>query len=148
MWLLIRNKLLNLLPYLFVFIASLYQPWDADLGWHLKYGEYFFQHGRILKENIFSTGMADFIWPNTSWGIDLIYYSAFHLLGFLGLTLLSSLVIAVTFYFFSKAYEVSIWHKALIFPFLDILKKPLYRISFPGPGVSGIVVGILNLIPS
>ena len=148
MWLLIRNKLLNLLPYLFVFIASLYQPWDADLGWHLKYGEYFFQHGRILKENIFSTEMADFIWPNTSWGIDLIYYSAFHLLGFLGLTLLSSLVIAVTFYFFSKAYELSIWHKAVIFPFLIILENPVNEISFRGQVVSVMMLGILILILS
>ncbi len=141
-------KFLNFLPFVFVFIASLYQPWDADLGWHLKYGEYFFKNGTILKENIFSTEMTDFIWPNTSWGIDLIYYSAFHILGFLGLTLLSALVISLTFYFFSKAFELNIWHKAIIFPFLIILEEPVNAISFRGQIVSVMLLGILTLIIS
>ena len=104
MWLLIRNKLLNLLPYLSVFIASLYQPWDADLGWHLKYGEYFFQHGQILKENIFSTEMAGYYWPNTGWLSDLLTYQIFNGGGFLGLTIAAALVVTLTFWFFAKAY--------------------------------------------
>lgn len=136
-------KFLSFLPYIFVFIASLYQPWDSDLGWHLKYGEYFFKYGHILKENVFSTEMPDFIWANTSWGIDLIYYGAFSTLGFLGLTLLGALVVALTFYFFSKAFNLDNWHKAIIFPFMVILEDPVNQISFRGQMLSVMMLGVL-----
>lgn len=134
------------LPFIFVFIGSLYQPWDTDLGWHLKYGEYFFNHGRILKENIFSTEMPDFIWPNTSWGIDLIYYTAFNWLGFLGLALLGSLVITLTFYFFSKAFDLSMWEKTMVFPLLVILEDPVNQISFRGQVLSVMMLALVILI--
>lgn len=142
------KKISGFLPFIFVFTASLYQPYDADLGWHLKYGEYFFQHGRILKENIFSTEMMDFIWPNTSWGIDLIYYSAYHLLGFFGLTLLAALVVTLTFYFFAKAFDLDYWQKVVIFPLLIILENPVNEVSFRGQTVSVMMLGLLILILS
>src|SRR3990167_9331643 len=94
--------ILSLLPFIFVFISTLYQPIDPDLGWHLKYGEYFFEKGSLLKENTFSTEMPDFRWPNVSWGTDLITYFTFHHFGFLGLTVLSALIVTLTFFFFSK----------------------------------------------
>lgn len=139
-------KISTLLPYIFVFIASLYRPWDTDLGWHLKYGEYFFQHGRILKENIFATEMPDFIWANTSWGIDLVYYATFHWLGFLGLTLLGALVITLTFYFFAKAFDLSMWEKAMIFPFLILLEDPVNQISFRGQVLSVMMLALVILV--
>lgn len=142
------EKISVILPFFFVFIASLYQPYDADLGWHLKYGEYFFQHGRILKENIFSTEMTDFIWPNTSWGIDLVYYSAYHLLGFFGLTLLAALVVTLTFYLFAKAFDLNYWQKVVIFPLLVILESPVNEVSFRGQLVSVMMLGLLILILS
>ncbi|MDP3733318.1 MAG: hypothetical protein Q8Q91_02135, partial [Candidatus Daviesbacteria bacterium] len=142
------ENLKNFLPYIFVFIASLYQPWDADLGWHLKYGEYFFKTGTILKENTFSTQMPDFIWANTSWGVDLIYYTAFALGGFLGLTILGALVVTLTFYFFSRAFDLSFWQKAVIFPFLIILEDPVNAISFRGQVFSVMLLGILMWILS
>lgn len=141
-----KKILLNLLPFIFVFISSLYQPWDSDLGWHLKYGEYFFKYGRILKENVFSTEMPDFIWANTSWGIDLIYYGAFNLLGFLGLTILGALVVTLTFYFFSKAFELDNWHKVMIFPFLVVLENPVNEISFRGQMLSVMMLGALSWV--
>ena len=143
MWLLIRNKLLNLLPYLSVFIASLYQPWDADLGWQLKYGEYFFQHGQILKENIFSTEMAGYYWPNTGWLSDLLTYQIFNGGGFLGLTIAAALVVTLTFWFFAKAYQLDYYGKAVIFPLLLIMEKPINEISFRGQLVSILMLGIL-----
>lgn len=143
-----QKKISGFLPFIFVFIASLYRPYDADLGWHLKYGEYFFRHGRILKENIFSTEMTDFIWPNTSWGIDLIYYSAYYLLGFFGLTFLAALVITLTFYFFAKAFDLDYWQKVVIFPLLIILENPVNEVSFRGQTVSVMMLGLLILILS
>src|SRR4029078_13720958 len=95
--------IVNLLPYLFVFIATLYLPRDPDLGWHLKYGEYFFQHYQILRENIYSTLMPHYIWANGSWGTDILTYILYATGGFLGLIIAAAVIVTLTFFFFSKA---------------------------------------------
>lgn len=126
----IINSLFNVLPYIFVFIASLYRPYDADLGWHLKYGEYFFKHGHILRDNIFSTSMSDYKWVNHAWGTDLITYLAYNFLGFFGLTLLAAVVITATFFFFSKFAKLTLWDKAILFPILLYFIEPINQVSF------------------
>ena len=59
------------LLYFAVFIFSINLPTDPDLGWHLKYGQYFFKTGEILRENIFSTMMPYYNWVNHSWASDV-----------------------------------------------------------------------------
>ena len=116
---------LNIFPYIVVFISSLYHPYDPDLGWHLKYGEYFFQNGKILKENIFSTDMVGYHWANSSWVTDLISYVTFNNFGFWGLSILSAAIVAITFYFFSRAAKLDYFEKALIFPLLLYFLAPI-----------------------
>jgi hypothetical protein len=137
------DKVLFLLSYLFVFIFSLYQPSDPDLGWHLKYGEYFWQHGTVLRDNTFSTMMPNFHWANTSWLTDIISYTTFHFGGFFGLSLLAALVVALTFFFFAKAYRLTIWEQTLIFPFVLYLEDPINSVSFRGQQLSTLFVGVL-----
>lgn len=139
----IFTKLLDLFPFLFVFIASMHFPTDPDLGWHLKYGEYFFQHGRVLRDNTFSQLMPDFKWANTSWGTDLISYFTFHNFGFFGLIILGAIVITSTFYFFSKAARLSFFEKSLIFPLIIYFMDPLNAISFRGQLLSLLFLGML-----
>ena len=128
--------LLHLLPYLLVFLASLYIPKDPDLGWHLKYGEYFFQHGQILRDTIYSTMMPNFHWANSSWGIALLSYSIFYSFGFFGLTIAAALIITLTFWVFSKAANLSFWDQTLLFPLLLFLEKPVNEVSLRGQLVS------------
>ena len=135
--------ILPVLPFLFVFIYSLYQPADPDLGWHLKYGEYFWQHGTVLRDNTFSTMMPNFHWANTSWLIDIIDYTTYHVGGFWGLSLLSSLVVTLTFYFFAKAARLSLWEKTLVFPFILYLEAPVNAVSFRGQQVVLLFIGVL-----
>src|ERR1700694_5374886 len=99
----ITETLANFLPYLAVFLASIFHPWDNDLGWHLAYGKYFFQHHAILRDNIFSTSMPNYHWVNSSWLTDLISYAIFNNFGFLGLSILGATTITATFYLFTKA---------------------------------------------
>lgn len=135
-----------ILPFFVVFVGALYLPNDADLGWHLKYGEYFFKHGSLLRENIFSTEMPNFHWANTSWLTDIITYLIFATGGFLGLTLAGALVVTLTFFFFSKAFQLTYWHQSLIFPFLLYLEDPLNSVSFRGQLMSIALLGILFYI--
>src|SRR3989344_6933744 len=94
------NFAFNLLAYSTIFFSSLFHPSDPDLGWYLKYGQYFFDKHEILRENIFSSQMAGLSWVNHSWGTDLISYLTFDSFGFLGLSILGALIITATFYFF------------------------------------------------
>jgi hypothetical protein len=50
---------------------------DADLGWHLRYGDYFWNTGTILKANTFSWSLPDYQWANHSWGYDIILSKLF-----------------------------------------------------------------------
>ena len=139
----IFTKFLNFLPYLFVFLASIHFPTDPDLGWHLKYGEYFLKYGKVLRDNTFSQLMPDFKWANTSWATDLISYFTFHNFGFFGLTILGAFIIALTFYFFSKAAKLSFFEESLIFPLVIYFMDPLNSISFRGQLLSLLFLGIL-----
>ena len=146
----ILNRLLKIsagfLPYLAVFLNSLFHPADPDLGWYLKYGLYFFDKHEILKENIFSNQMANFKWVNHSWGTDLISYLTFDSFGFLGLSILGALIIRATFYFFAKATRLDNFEKALIFPFIIYFLSSMNSVSFRGQLLSLMFLGILFYI--
>lgn len=137
------QRFLHIIPYIVVFISSLYHPYDPDLGWHLKYGEYFFKNRAILRENIFSTDMANFQWANSSWVTDLISYVTFNSFGFLGLAVLAAAVITLTFYFFARGAKLDYFEKALIFPLLLYFLAPLNSVSFKGQLLSLLFTGIL-----
>lgn len=137
------QRFLSLFPFIVVFASSLFHPYDPDLGWHLKYGEYFFQNGRILRENIFSTEMSSYHWVNSSWATDLISYLAFDNFGFLGLAILGATIVTLTFYFFARASKLDYFEKALIFPLLLYFLAPLNSVSFKGQLLSLTFTGIL-----
>lgn len=135
-------------PWVVVFTASLYPPADSDLGWHLKYGEYFFNHFQILKENTFSQLMPTYLWVNSSWLVDLITYSIFQTMGFVGLTLLGAAVIATALYLFFSLTPTSFWTKALLLPLILYLERPLFEVSFRGQLLSLLLIGVLYKILS
>ena len=137
------NSFLPVLPYLIVFIYSFYQPSDPDLGWHLKYGEYFWQHGQLLRGNAFSTMMPYYHWANSSWLTDIISYTAYHLGGLFGITLLGASVVMLTFLFFAKAFSLTRWQQILIFPLIIYLEAPVNAVSFRGQQLALLCVGIL-----
>lgn len=141
-------KFLRILPFLIVFIASLYNPNDSDLGWYLKYGEYFAQHHTILRDNTFSSMMPNYQWVNHSWVTDILSYNVFHAFGFWGLNILAALSISLTFYFFAKAAKLTLWEEAFIFPVLLYLESPLNSVSFRAQILSFLFLGILFYILS
>lgn len=118
-------------------------PKDADLGWHLKYGEYFFQNHKILRDNIFSEEMPNFKFANHSWLSDLLIYLVFNTGGFFGLAVFSSTVLTLIFYFFSKAANLTLLQEAFIFPLLLLFEAPLFRSSFRSQFLSFLATGIL-----
>ncbi len=139
----IGTIILHTLPYLFVFLANIFQPTDGDLGWHLKYGEYFFKHFTPLYSNIYSTMMPGYYWPNSSWITDLLAYSLFKLGSFIGLSLASAGIVTLTFYFISKTFKLKLLAQAILFPILVLLLNPINSVSFRGQQISLLLMSIL-----
>ncbi len=115
----------NIILYASVFVGSLFNAIDPDLGWELRYGEYFLEYHQILKTNILSTTMPDYYWINHSWGADAVLYAVFHQFGFFGLSVAGALLITLIFYFFAKAAGLSVIQKIILFPILMVLEYPL-----------------------
>lgn len=134
--------ILEAVMFLLIFIASLYHSADLDLGWHLRYGEYFVQHHAVLRENIFTSTMAGYKYPNTSWGMDIITYQIFNSFGFLGITFLGALVVTLTFFIFSKTAKLTLWDQIFILPFLLFIMEPVNAASFRAEQVSFLMLGL------
>ena len=128
------NKLIpnfmTALLYFAVFIFSINLPTDPDLGWHLKYGQYFFKTGEILRENIFSTMMPYYNWVNHSWASDVLIYFFYNYFGFIGISLLGAGIVTLTFFVLSKAFNLTLWNKAIIFPIILLLVSNVNVVSF------------------
>ncbi len=140
--------LLSFLLFLSIFIASLFSPLDPDLGWHLKYGEYFFENNSMLRDNTFSVLMPDYRWVNSSWATDLISYQTFNNFGFIGLSVLGATIITATFFFIGKAASLSLFEKSIIFPMLFYFTLPVNQISFRGQLLSLLFMTLMFYILS
>lgn len=143
-----QNFFNYLFPFIVIFLGSIYAPSDSDLGWHLKYGEYFFQNGKILRENTLSTMMPGFRWINSSWGTDLISYLIFHFSGFWGLSIMAALIIALIFYIFSRGFKLSFWEISLLFPIILYMEQPMFAVSFRGQLLSFLGLAVLYYLLS
>lgn len=89
--------ILKLCIIIFILVATLQAPVDLDLGWHLRYGQYFFQTGHVLKDNILSFVWPDYKWIQASWGYDLLVYQIFTRFGFFGISLAGSIFSLIIF---------------------------------------------------
>jgi hypothetical protein len=104
-----KEKLLKILVY-FVFFLSLIFPYsDFDWGWHLQYGEYFLQTGKILSYDIFSWTLPSYQWINHSWAYDPILYLIYNNLGFIGLSLAGAIISFLSFFLIVRLYKLSSW---------------------------------------
>lgn len=63
--------------FILLFVIALRPPLDTDVWWHLQSGDYFLQHGEILREDIFSFTQQGQAWINHSWGSQVILTLAY-----------------------------------------------------------------------
>ena len=92
----------SLLLLLSLFLVFLKPNTDADLGWHLRYGDHFLNTGQILRQNTFSTQMSNYSWPNHSWGYDVIISSIYKYSGFTALSIFATLLITISIFIFLR----------------------------------------------
>lgn len=140
------SVLLNLLPYLLVFIFNFNYPGDLDLGWHLRFGEEFIKTGKFPYTNTWSSEMAGFRWFNSSWALDVVRYPFFQYTGFLGHGVLGSLISVLTFFVLGRLLNLSLFEKSILLPFLLLSEYPMSIHSFRAQEISLFFLPILYLI--
>lgn len=138
-----KPKILAFLTSLTVFLFLLYPPTDSDLGWHLKYGEYFFQNKQILRQDIFSHTFQGYPWINHSWLFDIFTYLTFSKLGFLGLSILGALIVFVALKLVLKTIKVSPIETFLSFAVFIFLAKDSLKVSIRSQFLSWLGLSIL-----
>ncbi|MBI2009541.1 MAG: hypothetical protein HYS86_00030 [Candidatus Chisholmbacteria bacterium] len=138
---------INLAIFAFVFIVSLRPPVDLDLGWHLRYGEYFFKTGHVLTDNPLSVVWPQYQWVQASWGFDLIVYQLFTRFSFLGLSLTASLFTLLIFYLLTKPLTAHSPAKLLFLAFIFLTQTaPLYGTGLRAQTLSALMFTLVLLL--
>ncbi|PIS22140.1 hypothetical protein COT50_03560 [candidate division WWE3 bacterium CG08_land_8_20_14_0_20_41_10] len=126
-------KIIIVLTFLFGVFSVFKAPGDPDFGWHYKYGEYIAQHGRILRENVYSYTFTNYQWANSYWISQVAIYLTHHYLGHLIAGLLFAGILSASVIFYVKA--VSKNSQPIIV--LTTLSALLLFVEFSGSGVTG-----------
>lgn len=97
------SHLLLFIPLLLIYALFLSHKIDlvtADLGRHLKNGQYVFHNLQSLSTNFYSYTWPDFPAINHHWGSGVIFYLIYKFSGFTGLSFFSAFLSLITFSLF------------------------------------------------
>jgi len=134
------ERLASALVYAALLIYSVHPYSDYDWGWHYRYGEYFFTHGRILREDIFSWTMPGYSWVNHSWLFDPLVYVIYTPFSFIGLSIAGALAGLLTFHLCVRRAHLAYWQTAVLAVFFVTLTRDIMM-----QGLRTQVVGLLLL---
>lgn len=125
----INSKKIKILLLILCGTALLFEtPNDPDFGWHYKYGEYLFQNGRLLRENIFSYTYQDYGWISSYWIPQLLIYISHHFLGNTLPTILASAFFSIFLFLLLQKRSKDLFSISLVF-LLSILSLKLFSIT-------------------
>ncbi|RMF85728.1 MAG: hypothetical protein D6736_16685 [Nitrospinota bacterium] len=91
------SGLLSLLVALFAFLLAVQQVYNYDIWWHLKTGQWIWQHKEIPHTDPFTIATANAPWQPHYWLSDVLFALLLSLAGINGLILFKALVIALAF---------------------------------------------------
>ena len=115
--------ILSLIPIFFI------APIDSDLGWHLRYGDYFLENGKFLKENILTYFLSGYYWPN-SYSLYQAITTILYKIGNLQLLTLSYLLVMLfSFYLLNLTYPKTTKTNYLLFLLGAIASWQIFRLG-------------------
>ena len=68
---------------------------DADIGWHIRTGEWILDHHAVPHQDLYSFSKAGAPWYAWEWGSDVIYGSLHRMAGLKGVVLLAGVLISL-----------------------------------------------------
>jgi len=110
-----RNISWKLIFFLGVFMFFFLPPNDTDLGWHLKYGDYFLSQGKFLTQNKLTVLLSDYYWPNSYSLYQILSATIFRLAKFPGLSFSYALVFVTFFYLLYLILKKNICQTSFLF---------------------------------
>src|SRR4030042_5429630 len=75
---------------------------DIDLGWHLRYGQYFIETHKYMRENILTYFLPNYVWSLSYFFYQNFIYIIYKFLGLPFLSILNSFLFVLSFIFFNK----------------------------------------------
>jgi hypothetical protein len=138
--------IVKVLILLILFLTTLRFPGDLDLGWHLRYGQYFFRTGQVLRDNIISYVWPAYKWVEASWGYDLIVYQLFTRFGFPGISIAGYLICLGTFLLLTHPVKrFSLFQIAFLASVFISQTIPLYAESMRAQSVSALFMAYITV---
>lgn len=67
---------------------------DADVGWHIRTGEYILDHGAVPRHDLYSFSLPGAPWFAWEWLADIVYAGLHRAAGLKGVVLLAAIVIS------------------------------------------------------
>jgi len=108
------DRMLLCAAFLTAAVYSLRRMSDTDLWGHLKCGEYFWQHGAILKTYLFNCSWPDFPYINHEWLFQAVIYGIQAASGEAGLVALQVLLVVIAFFLLYKTLRLVSDNLALV----------------------------------
>lgn len=124
-----KDRIFFIFSLIFIFSLFFLAPLDTDLGWHLRYGEYFIKTGTILKTNILTYYLNNYFWPNSYFLYQVIVYLVFKYFGYLGLAVGSSVLFSVCYLFFSRIHPKTPRINFLVFTVISIFSWQVFNLG-------------------
>lgn len=87
--------------FLFLILFSTFKiTGDDDVFWHLATGRYILQTGHVPSVDIFGFLTQGQAWMPFEWGWDVLTYSVYSFSGYIGISILRTLLLIIVFYIF------------------------------------------------
>lgn len=90
------NRFMFFLVFMIVFAMASRTPLDSDMWWHIRAGKEMIQHHAILTKDSFSYTRFGEEWINHSWLSQIVLFLAFDKVKYLGLSLFTSILAALS----------------------------------------------------
>lgn len=127
---LLGSRLLKTLPFLFTAILFFLPLVDTDLGWHLRYGNYLLENGKILESNSLTYFLPHYYWVNPSTFYDLLVSLTNKFSSLIGLSVLYSFIMLLTFSFFHLMHKNLLKINLLFFLFSTLFGWTVFSLGF------------------
>jgi hypothetical protein len=116
--------------FLAIFLIFFLPPLDTDLGWHLRYGDYFWRTGKFLTTNEFTLLLNHYVWPHSYTFYQIITALIFKLTKFWGLAFFSSFVLFFAFYFLYLLLEKNLETTLLAFLLITFFSWDVFNLGW------------------
>lgn len=127
---LFKEKCWQFFFFIGIFLVFFLPPLDTDLGWHLRYGQYFWQKGKVLTTNKFTLLLEGYSWPHSYTLYQIITFIVFKLCQFFSLSFFNSLIFLLSFYLIYLYFKKNLFKTVILFLIITPLSWHVFSLGW------------------